>query len=87
MTIHGSARREVEDLLSTMLEADGYVGVIRSWPEAGLGHAKVEIIATTEACEDCLVSKSILAMVLAPGLPAGITVEEADLTYPSDIKV
>jgi len=87
MIDHQSARRAVQELLSTMLDADGYTGVVRNWPEGGQGHVKVEILAGAEACPDCLVSKHILAMVLADNLPAGVTVEEADLTYPTDLKV
>lgn len=84
MTDDQTARRKVEELLRTMLDADGYRGVIRSWPETGTGHAKVEIVATAEACGDCLVPKSILAIVLTDNLPAGVTVGESDLTYPAD---
>lgn len=84
MTTHANARSEIEELLGTMLDADGYTGVIRSWPETGVGHAKVEVVASPEACEDCLVPKGVLAMVLSDSLPDGISLDETDLTYPSD---
>jgi hypothetical protein len=88
MTDDQAARGRVEELLNTMLGADGYAGIIRSWPAAGRGHAKIEIVAASaEACQDCLVSKSILAVVLADSLPAGIALDEADLTYPADLVV
>jgi hypothetical protein len=84
MTDHTNARSEIEELLATMLDADGYAGVIRSWPETGIGHAEVEVVASPGACEDCLVPKGILAMVLSDNLPDGISLETTDLTYPSD---
>ena len=84
MTEYEDTRHEIEELLRTMLAADGYMGVIRAWPNDGRGHAKIEIVASPEACDDCLVPKNVLAMVLADNLPAGVTVEEADLAYPTD---
>jgi hypothetical protein len=84
MTDDPTTRRQIEELLDTMLDGDGYRGVIREWPQSGGGHAKIEIVATPDACEDCLVPKSILAMVLADNLPEEVSVEEADLTYPVD---
>jgi hypothetical protein len=84
MTDHRTGRRQIEELLGTMLDGDGYRGVIRDWPQSGSGRAKIEIIATPEACEDCLVPKSILVMVLADNLPDNVSIEEADLTYPGD---
>jgi hypothetical protein len=86
MSDSSAARREVEDLLETMLAADGYRAVVRRWPEHGPGHAQVEIIASPEACDDCLVQKEILALVLADKLPPGVRVDEADLVYPSDAR-
>jgi hypothetical protein len=84
MTDEQTARRVIEELLDTMLDGDGYRGVIREWPQSGGGPAKIEIVATPDACEDCLVPKSILAMVLADNLPDSVSVGEADLTYPGD---
>jgi hypothetical protein len=79
------ARQGIEELLETMLASDSYAGVIRAWPPDGSGHAKIEIVALAGACEDCLVPKNVLVMVLADNLPAGVTVEEADLIYPADV--
>jgi hypothetical protein len=84
MTDQETPRSQIEELLVTMLAADGYQAVIRSWPETNIGHAKIEIVASPEACADCLVPKEILAMVLSNSLPDGVTIESTDLTYPSE---
>ena len=84
MTDDQTGRREIEELLGTMLDGDGYRDVIRAWPVSGGGHAKIEIIATPDACEDCLVPKGVLVMVLADNLPENVSIAVADLTYPSD---
>ena len=79
-----SVLAQLQSILKTMLSADGYSAVVRSWPERGEGRAKVEIVAGPDACADCLVSKDILAMVLADQLPAGLVIGEEDLVYPAE---
>jgi hypothetical protein len=72
-------------LLGDMLDADGYRAIIRSWPEGG-GHVRIEIVASQDACADCLVPKAMLKLVLDDRLPPGLVVDEDDITYPSDPK-
>lgn len=75
---------EVMQLLDDMLAADGYHAVVHTWPTNGVGRPTLEIVAGEGACLECLVPKSMLAKVLAKGLPAGISLEEPDLIYPTD---
>jgi hypothetical protein len=77
-----SGLEQLQETLAMMLANDGYSAVVRSWPEGGDGHAKVEIVAGPDACADCLVPKDVLAMVIADRLPTGVVVGEEDLIYP-----
>ena len=79
-----TAQQELLETLRGMLEPDGYGVEITSWPETGQGHPRIEIRAQDGACEDCLVPKDIMKLVIADRLPAGIEIDDADLRYPTD---
>lgn len=74
----------VAEILETMLAPDGYEVAVHYWPPDGVGHPSLEIVPTPDACADCLVPKSVLALVIAGRLDAGIELDENDLIYPSD---
>lgn len=60
------------------LAADGY----RLDLDLSGESAAVRIIAGPDACADCLVSKSMMRMMLAPVL--GVEADEIELSYPAD---
>jgi hypothetical protein len=57
---------------------------VHSWPADDRGPARIEIVAGTEACDDCLVPKDVIRMVLANELPPGVRLDDADLVYPGE---
>jgi hypothetical protein len=78
-------RAEVEELLRGMLEPDGYELVLHSWPEAPGERLRLQIVAGPEACEDCLVPKGVLRLILADRLPAGAApIADGDVAYPGE---
>jgi hypothetical protein len=77
-----AAQAQVTDLLRGMLQPDGYDLVVHEWPADDAGPVRLEIIAGAEACEDCLVPKDVMRMVLENELPPGV--EIADLRYPGE---
>ena len=60
------------------LEADGYRIEVQ---EAG-GRVGVQILATPQACEDCLVPKPLMRTMLTDAL--GVPERSIDLTYPGE---
>ncbi|MFW6205466.1 MAG: hypothetical protein ACOC96_10865 [Actinomycetota bacterium] len=60
------------------LAADGYELDV----DVSAGSAAVRIVAGPDACDDCLVSKSMMRSMLAPVL--GVAENDIDLTYPAD---
>jgi hypothetical protein len=64
-------------VLQSTLAADGYRMEIA---EDG-GRVQVTIIATEDACADCLVPKDLMRGILAQQL--GVPGDTIDLTYPS----
>jgi hypothetical protein len=74
----------IAEVLGDMLAADGYRAIVRSWPEEGVGHPRIEIVATQDACPDCLVPKAMLKLVLQDRLPPGLVIDEEDLLYPNE---
>jgi hypothetical protein len=78
------SRQAIAQVLDDMLAGDGYRAVIRSWPEWAEGHVRIEIVAGDDACQDCLVPKGVLRMVLQDKLAPGLVVDEEDLIYPTD---
>jgi hypothetical protein len=76
------ARANLTTLLKGMLEPDGYDAIVREWPDDDNGPAAIEIVARDGACEDCLVPKDVMRMVLANELPPGVQL--ADLRYPGE---
>jgi hypothetical protein len=79
-----AAQSQVTALLKGMLEADGYDAIVHAWPENDNGPARIEIVAGADACDDCLVPKDVMRMVLANELPPGVRLENADLLYPGE---
>ena len=77
-----AAQAQVTELLKGMLQPDGYDVVVHAWPVDDEGLAHLEIVAGAEACEDCLVPKDVMRMVLANELPAGVKL--ATLQYPGE---
>jgi hypothetical protein len=66
--------------IRTSLEADGYILQV----DEGDGRVAVQISATPEACEDCLVPKPLMRGILGQAL--GVAEDSIDLTYPVDAK-
>ncbi|MFW6090351.1 MAG: hypothetical protein ACODAF_00650 [Actinomycetota bacterium] len=66
------------DELRTSLAADGYELDV----DVSGASAVVRIAAGPDACDDCLVSKSMMRAMLAPVL--GVAEDEIDLSYPAD---
>ena len=64
--------------LRSTLAADGYE---MEMAEAG-DRVRVRIIATDQACADCLVPKDLMRAILGETL--GVPPESIDLTYPLD---
>jgi hypothetical protein len=66
--------------LRSTLSADGYELDVA---EDG-DRVRVTIIATDQACADCLVPKDLMRGILARAL--GVPQDSIDLTYPIDIR-
>jgi hypothetical protein len=67
---------------SSALEADGYILVTEVTPH----HVVLRIVATAEACEDCLVPEGIFISIVTGALEeAGISTEDAKVhvIYPA----
>jgi hypothetical protein len=77
-----AAQEQVTALLRGMLEPDGYDLVVHEWPANDEGLARIQIVAGADACEDCLVPKDVMRMVLQNELPAGVRL--AGLQYPGE---
>ncbi|MGH3317996.1 MAG: hypothetical protein ACRDO0_17785 [Nocardioidaceae bacterium] len=60
------------------LRADDYEMVVTAQQD----RAEVTITAGPEACEECLVPKYLMAVMLAPML--GVAPDSIDLSYPAD---
>jgi hypothetical protein len=79
------ARGELEALLRSMLEPDGYGLKVHEWPQSDGGRVRLEILATADACDECLVPKSVFRMILADRLPTGTPLPaDADIIYPGE---
>jgi hypothetical protein len=77
-----AAEAQVTALLKGMLQPDGYDAIVHEWPNDDDGVARIEIVAGAEACDECLVPKDVMRMVLANELPPGVRL--GDLTYPGE---
>ncbi len=62
--------------MQTMLSADGYGIEAREEGE----HVVVEIVATAEACEDCLAPPEVMRAILGKSL--AVPAEAIELHYP-----
>lgn len=82
--VDASPPQDLLDALRGMLEPDGYGVEITAWPQDGRGRARIEIHARDGACEDCLVPKDVMKLVIADRLPPGVELDDADLRYPND---
>jgi hypothetical protein len=68
------------DKLRAMLEPDGYDLVVAA---QRADTVDLQVVAGSEACEDCLVPKEVFAQVVSQYLdPAGLHLGE--LTYPNE---
>jgi hypothetical protein len=76
-----AAQSQVTALLKGMLQPDGYDAIVHAWPADDTGPARIEIVAGADACDDCLVPKDVMLMVLANELPPGV---KPDLLYPGE---
>jgi hypothetical protein len=67
--------------VASALEADGYLLHARQDD----GGVQIEIAAGPDACEDCLVPKSLMSRMIETTLTAaGISAPLVDLRYPAD---
>jgi len=67
--------------VSSALAADGYVLSARFEEDA----LTVRIAAGPDACEDCLIPKSLMARMIGSALAdAGVAAGRVDLTYPDE---
>lgn len=67
------------DDIRSGLEADGYELIVRGQDEDAL---EIEIAATPDACEDCLVPKEIMSRIIATKLE--LEPSHIKLNYPAD---
>ena len=66
--------------LRTMLGADGYEV---EWRATGPDSIALQVVAGADACEDCLVPKSVMQSIVGQLLePAGLTA--SDIAYPGE---
>jgi hypothetical protein len=68
---------QLENLQQT-LQSDGYSMDVDVQGE----NANVAIVAGPEACEECLVPKDLMRMMLEPAL--GVAADRITLVYPTD---
>jgi hypothetical protein len=66
--------------LRSSLDADGYRMEVHSEG----GRTRVDISATPEACDDCLVPKDLMRGILQQAL--GVAADTIDLTYPRELE-
>lgn len=86
--VSGESRPEVESIVSALqpfssgLEADGYSLQVRLADGDGL---HLEIVAGSDACEDCLIPKEMFRPMIASTLNSqGLAFEQITLVYPND---
>jgi hypothetical protein len=65
-----------------VLAADGYVLRVRALTGTS---ATIAIIATEDACAECLVPKPVLAGMLRSALPDEVGIETIEVLYPNDV--
>lgn len=67
---------------SSGLAADGYALEVSS---SGVGSLQVEIVAGSDACEDCLIPKEMFSGMVSSRLTSqGVAFSELVLIYPTD---
>ena len=78
-----SAVRSAFRPMSSALEADGYRLAVSSTP--GADHLRVEVVAGPDACEDCLIPKSMFEKMLETALDnAGMGNPRLEVVYPTE---
>ncbi|TDV57731.1 hypothetical protein [Actinophytocola oryzae] len=63
------------------LQSDGYDLVVEDRRDEVL---ELRVVATPEACDECLVPKDLMASVIMDSLPADLGVRQVALRYPTD---
>lgn len=67
--------------ISQSLEADGYELTIGDMTS---GTLHVSIAATENACEECLMPKSMMQNMIKQLVPSNLDIQTIDLRYPTD---
>ena len=78
-----TTRAEVQTLLGTLFQEDGFTAEVRSWPTVEDRRLAIEVVAAEGACADCLVPKDALTGIMARKLDLDSDVV-IDVTYPAD---